>query len=93
MHVAVLSYKLRLFGIASLKEKRSLLKKLINEIRAKFNVSACEIGYSDSKTWSELGVAIVSSSQSILDAVVEDITALIENTMGLEIVEIEREGW
>ncbi len=93
MHVAVLNYKLRLFGISSLKEKRSLLKKLINEIRTKFNASVCETGYNDSKTWSELGVAIVSPAQNVLDAVIEDLTALIENTHGLEIVEVEKEGW
>ena len=93
MHVAVVSYKLRLFGINSLKEKRSVLKKLINEMRTKFNVSVCEAGYTDSKNWSQLGVAIVSSAQTVLDAIVEDVTTMIENTEGLEVVEVEREGW
>lgn len=93
MHVAVLSYRLRLFGISSLKEKRSLLKKIISEIRTKFNVSICEAGYTDSKTWSELGIAVVSSAKDILDSVVENITTLIENTQGLEVVEIQRESW
>lgn len=93
MHVAVLNYRLRLFGITNLKEKRSLLKKLINEIRTKFNVSICETGKNDSKTWSELGVAIVSSAKDVLDSMIEDITTLIENTQGLEVVEIERESW
>lgn len=93
MHVAILNYKLRLFGISSLKEKRSLLKRLISDIRTRFNVSICEAGYTDSKTWSELGLAIVSSAKDVLDSVVEDITTLFENTQGLEVVEVQREGW
>ncbi|MGJ8454768.1 DUF503 domain-containing protein [Pseudothermotoga sp. U03pept] len=93
MHVAVLSYTIRLFGINSLKEKRSLIKGLINEIRTKFNVSICELDLNDSKNWAQIGVAVISSAQDVVDRVVEGITSIIENTDGVQIAEIEREGW
>ncbi|MEJ5229644.1 MAG: DUF503 domain-containing protein [Pseudothermotoga sp.] len=93
MHVAVLSYRIRLFGINSLKEKRSLVKSLINEIRTKYNVSVCELDLNDSKNWAEIGVAVISSAQEIVDRVAEGVTSIIENTDGVQIAEIEREGW
>ncbi len=93
MHVAVISYTIRLFGINSLKEKRSLVKGLINEIRTKFNVSICELDLNDSKNWTQIGIAVISSAQDVVDRVVEGVTSIIENTDAVQIAEIEREGW
>lgn len=93
MHVAVVSFKLRLFGINSLKEKRSLIKKLINELRTKYNISISEVGMCDSKGWAEIGIAVVNSAKEVIDSTVEQISNALESTYGLEIVEFEREGW
>ncbi|KAF2958770.1 hypothetical protein AS159_03595 [Thermotoga sp. Ku-13t] len=93
MHVAVVSFKLRLFGVSSLKEKRSLIKKLINELRSKYNISISEVGMCDSKGWAEIGIAVVNSAKEVVDNTVEQISNALESTYGLEIVEFEREGW
>ncbi len=93
MHVGIVSYKIRLFGIKSLKEKRTLIKRLLNELRTKFNISISEVGFCDSTNWAEIGVAVVSSSHEIIESTVENITSLIENTVGIEVEEIDRESW
>lgn len=93
MHVAVVSFKLRLFGISSLKEKRSLIKRLINELRSKYNISISEVGMCDSKSWAEIGIAVVNPAKEVVDNTVEQISNALESTYGLEIVEFEREGW
>lgn len=93
MHVAVVSFKVKLFGISSLKEKRSLIKRLINDLRSKFNVSVSEVGLCDSKGWAEIGIAVVNSAKEVVDSTVEQISSVLESTYGMEIVECEREGW
>jgi len=40
---------IKLFGITSLKEKRSIVKRLTNELKKRFEVSAIECGKQDSK--------------------------------------------
>ncbi|WP_448523599.1 DUF503 domain-containing protein [Pseudothermotoga sp.] len=93
MHVAVVSFKIRLFGINSLKEKRSLIKRLITELRSKYNVSVSEVGMCDSKGWAEIGIAVVNSAKELVDSTVEQISNVLESTYGVEVVEFEREGW
>lgn len=93
MHVGVVNFRIKLFGISSLKEKRSLVKRLINDIRSKFNVSVSEVGMCDSKGWAEIGVAVVNSAKEVVDSTIEQISNILESTHGVEIVEFEREGW
>lgn len=93
MHVGVASFKIKLFGINSLKEKRSLVKRLINDIRNKFNVSVSEVGMCDSKGWAEIGVAVVNSAKEVVESTIEQISNILESTYGVEVVELEREGW
>ncbi|AEH50664.1 DUF503 domain-containing protein [Pseudothermotoga thermarum] len=93
MHAAIVNYKIRLFGIKTLKEKRSLMKHLINELRSKFNVSVSEVGLCDSTNWAEIGVAVVSSSQEVVENTIQNVTLLIENSDGIEVEEIDRESW
>lgn len=93
MHVGVVNFRIKLFGISSLKEKRSLVKRLINDIRSKFNVSVSEVGMCDSKGWAEIGVAVVNSAKEVVDSTIEQISNILESTYGVEIVEFEKEGW
>lgn len=93
MHVGVVNFRIKLFGINSLKEKRSLVKRLINDIRSKFNVSVSEVGMCDSKGWAEIGVAVVNSAKEVVDSTIEQISNILESTYGVEIVEFEKEGW
>ncbi|HBT38622.1 MAG: Uncharacterized protein XD58_0120 [Thermotoga sp. 50_1627] len=93
MHVAVVSFKIKLFGISSLKEKRSLIKRLMNELRSKYNVSVSEVGMCNSKGWAEIGIAVVNSAKEVVDSTVEQISNVLESTYGLQIVDLEREGW
>lgn len=93
MHVGVVNFRIKLFGISSLKEKRSLVKRLINDIRSKFNVSVSEVGMCDSKGWAEIGVAVVNSAKEVVDGTIEQISNILESTYGVEIVAFEKEGW
>jgi hypothetical protein len=57
MSIGFLSLHVRLDGCASLKEKRSRLKPLLNRLHREFNVSVAEIDYHDA--WQDALVACV----------------------------------
>jgi uncharacterized protein YlxP (DUF503 family) len=47
----------------------------------------------DSKGWAEIGIAVVNSAKEVVDSTVEQISNVLESTYGVEVVELEREGW
>ena len=53
--------KFRLYGVSSLKEKRSIVKSIINRIKNKFNISIAETDYNDSHVWAQIGFSIVGN--------------------------------
>jgi uncharacterized protein len=73
MHVASLTLELRLRSVHSLKEKRSVLRPIIDGSRRRFLVAAAEVGHQDAWQLATVGMASVSSSASdaenVLDAV------------------------
>jgi uncharacterized protein YlxP (DUF503 family) len=73
VHVAALTVELHLPQVHSLKEKRAVVKPILEGCRRRFSVSAAEVGRQDSWQRAILGMATVSSSVSrateVLDAV------------------------
>lgn len=61
MFVGILQVELSLTGARSLKEKRSVVKSIVDRVRASFNVSAAEVGDLDLHKSSVLGFAGVSN--------------------------------
>ena len=72
MYVGTLQLDLLLGDVHSLKEKRSVVRPVVAELRRKFDVSAAEAGHLDLHRRTLVGVAIVSSERShcveVLDA-------------------------
>ncbi len=93
MNVGLVSMRIRLFGINSIKEKRSIVKRLTSFIRKKYNVSVSEVGYQDSKDFLELALAMVSNDRDVIHNVFQSIADYIELSEGLEIEEMEKELW
>lgn len=80
--------QLYLPAVASLKDKRGLLKSLIARLHKEFNISAAEVDYHDVWHSTALGVATVSTSavhaQNLLDNLVHWIES---NRPDLEVVD------
>jgi uncharacterized protein len=74
MIIGACTITLQLFGIHSLKEKRSIIKSLLARMRNEFNVAAAEVDAQDSHSQAVIGVACVSGSNDYargqLDAVI-----------------------
>jgi uncharacterized protein YlxP (DUF503 family) len=72
MWVGSLRFDLLLGDVHSLKEKRSVVRPLISELRRKYDVSAAEAGHLDLHRRALIGVAVVGADAKhcieVLDA-------------------------
>ena len=72
MFVGSTSFDLLLGDVRSLKQKRSLVRPLVAELRRKFDVSAAEAGHLDLHRRALVGVAVVAPDRAhcvdVLDA-------------------------
>ena len=77
MVVGILKLQFRLFGVASLKEKRKIIKRLIHRIQTQFQASVAEVGLNEIHQSAEIGVALVGNEgrqiNSRLDKMVDTI--------------------
>lgn len=88
MYVAACSMWLRLDESGSLKDKRRVVKSLVERIRARFNVSAAETGRLESWREMEIGVAAVSNDASHVRELIEAVIRFVESDERAELVEV-----
>jgi uncharacterized protein YlxP (DUF503 family) len=62
----------------SLKEKRSVVRKFRDRIRARFDVSIAEVDAQDLHQKAVFGVAVVSADASVCDSVLEQVARAAE---------------
>jgi len=55
---------LHLQGVATLKEKRMIVKSVIGRLKSRFNVSASEVDRMDNKQMAVIGLAVVSNDRT-----------------------------
>lgn len=73
MVVGVLRLAFHIPHARSLKDKRSVVRRFRDRIRARFDVSIAEVGAQDSHQRAIFGVAVVSSDGAVCDAVLEKV--------------------
>ncbi len=74
----------KIYNTHSLKEKRSVIKRLIARIRKDFNVSISEIEFQD--LWQRTKLAIVTVANELLYAekIIQEVIKVIDHDPGLE---------
>jgi len=65
--------------VFSLKEKRHILKSIIERLKSRFNASVAEVGLNDKWKNAVLGVACVSNETAHADSMIANIVNFIEN--------------
>ncbi|MBM7559859.1 uncharacterized protein YlxP (DUF503 family) [Marinitoga litoralis] len=91
MKVLLVTYQVELFNIKSLKEKRSIVKKVLNDLRKKYNISVVESGFNDNKKIFEFTLATLSKDKDYLLSFYEKVENEIEYNFGLRILSSEYE--
>lgn len=91
MIVGVLRVELSLPGSHSLKDKRRLLRSLLDRLHQTFHVSAAEIDHQDSWRHAEVGVSCVSNSAAHANAVLSKVLTVVEREAEIVITGVEME--
>jgi len=80
MIVAVLRVELQLYSPQSLKEKRSVIRKILGRCRERFPVFCAETGLQEPWQRSELGFSVTGSDDVSFEALFEKIESEIVRT-------------
>lgn len=75
----------------SLKEKRHVIKSIIERIKSKFNASVAEVGYNELWNRSIIGIAVVSNNRNLCDASISKIISFVDNDERVEILNCYKE--
>ncbi len=82
MPVGVMTLEIQIPYAHSLKEKRAVILKIRDRLRARFNVAVAELD--DQEAWQRatLGVVSISNSQTLLESVFHQVLAESEKILG-----------
>lgn len=75
----------------SLKDKRSILKSVLSQLRGKFNVSAAEMAYLEQWQRSEIAIAAVANEMAFLQKELSAAIRLVETASGVELIRTDTE--
>jgi uncharacterized protein YlxP (DUF503 family) len=91
MVVGILTVEMSLGDIFSLKEKRQIVKSVIERIKNRYNVSIAEVEKQDVKRWAVIGMACVSNSSRLVDRQLDLILDFLEADGRFAIEHIRKE--
>jgi uncharacterized protein YlxP (DUF503 family) len=91
MHIVALRVRVEITSGLTLKDKRQVIRSLLDRIRSRFNVSAAEVGENDSVRFAELAAAAVANDRPFLDRVIGKVVDLIESEPRVVLLEQEIE--
>jgi uncharacterized protein len=91
VHVGLLTLELFIPEAHSLKEKRSVLKSMLEGIRGKFNVSAAEVEHMDLWQRATVAVTCVSNSQTFIDQVLNKVVDWVESNPRASLTDVRIE--
>ncbi len=91
MKVLLMRVTLRASWVHSLKEKRMVVKSIIQKLKNKFNISVGEVSEQDIHQIIVIGIAGVCGSTAQVDSTMENVIKYIEGNTDAEIINIEKE--
>ena len=83
--------EIRIEDSFTLKDKRRVLKSLIERTKRSFNVSIAEVDNNEIVNFATLGLSTVSNSTRFIDEVFDKILGFLEINFNIEIVKAKRE--
>ena len=93
MKVLLLKVTLRASWVHSLKEKRMVVKSIMQKLKNKFNISVGEVDDQDIHKSIVIGISGVCGTSAQVDSTMENIIRFIEENTDAEIINIENEEY
>src|SRR5262245_16253491 len=91
MPIGLLTLELHLPYAHSLKEKRLVVQKLKDRLRAKFNVAVAEMDHQDVWQRSVIGVVSIASDQQIVEQILQSVERESAHILGGDLAHAETE--
>ncbi|KAI3347104.1 DUF503 domain-containing protein [Clostridium botulinum] len=91
MKILILKITLRASWVSSLKEKRMIVKSLIQRLKNKFNISVSEIDAQDIHKTVAIGMVGICGNSAQVDSTAENIIEFIDSNTDAEIIHIEKD--
>lgn len=91
MFIGKLFLDLYISEATSLKDKRRVVKSLVDKLRRRFNVSVAEIDYHDYWQRALVGVAAVSNRKGHVEQILGSVAAFVEREGTVETLECTQE--
>lgn len=93
MRVLNLKITLKASWVHSLKEKRMIVKSIIQRLKNKFNISVGEVEKQDIHQMIVIGISAVCGDQKQIDSTLEHVITFIEENTDAEIIDIESDSY
>jgi uncharacterized protein YlxP (DUF503 family) len=75
--------------VASIKDKRQVVKSICDKMRQKFRLSAAEVDLQDSLSFAQIGGAIVSNSKAFGEEVLNKAFKMVEDEYPLRVQDMQ----
>ena len=93
MRVLNLKITLRASWVHSLKEKRMVVKSIVQRLKNKFNVSVGEVDEQDIHQIIVIGISAVCGDQKQVDSTLENLIDFVEENTDAEIINMESDNY
>src|SRR3954468_14812919 len=100
MVVGVLRLTLYVQGASSLKDKRQVVRKVVDRLRSRFNVAVAEVGDNDVWQRAVIGIAAVANDRSFVNEVLDkcardagNIAEIVNREMEIETISEMSPDW
>lgn len=90
MKILFMTVTLRASWSHSLKEKRMVVKSIVQKLKNKFNISVAEVADQDIHQTIIIGIVGICGTSSQLDSTMEHIITFIECNTDAEIIDIQK---
>ena len=90
MHVCAVEFDLRIPLSHSLKDKRAVVKTIIEGARRRFQVAAAEVAHQDNWQRASLGMAAVSSTPGHVTEVLDEVERFVWSFPEVEVLAADR---
>lgn len=89
MHLMGIEVTFHFYYLESLKDKRRIVKSIVDHVRSRYKISAAEVSYLDSLERGGIGFGVVSNSRKHGEKVLQKVINHIDIQSEIEIIEID----
>jgi uncharacterized protein YlxP (DUF503 family) len=89
MIVSMIQILFEIPDIGSIKDKRNVIKSIIDKLKRRFQLSAAEVDLQDSLSFAQIGGALVSNSRVFGERVLNKALKMIENEEAIRIQDVK----